>query len=645
MQKFYRNVLLHLPYIFCFQQVLDSFNYGAPVSLPYSMVTRWTENFKNEIGKGAFGSVFSGIVTSLDGVEVGQRQDRRVAVKRVHAEGMIASQAIDDQHLIQSVKREINVLSSFHHLNIIRLVGYCLPHCAISTSRASELCLVYELAPLGGLNARLRDDLHASQLLWQQRLKIAVGVVKGLCYLHNSIPGCPAFHRDVKSGNVALMADHTPKIIDCGLSKYVPDSAEQGMTIQSYSGAKFGTLGYICPKYSRSAAMVYDAKCEIFSFGIVLLELVSGKLQGYKEAGVEHFHEDEQVVADHRITWPKGLALDIIKVAEECTALYNKRFVSMTEVMHRLVAINKSYHIPTPLESNLLRENSDLIAKVESMQLQQDVQAMRKVEATRKCECCFDDNIPESNGVTCSNPDHPHFFCGAEKNDCFGDMVTSQSGDLKCFERNSMGVVCACCTALAPAVISAFDASDIGRYCSAGAHAAFIKAKIDAVRHEGNEAMEKQRVLHMAEVQQLREAQIADENNRKIALIERHRQHIINNIITLLCPHCGVAVFDFDGCFAVEHRADDPRFRQGCGKFFCGWCFAKSDSNQSCHLHVKACRYNLHPGTYYGKFQEFNQVNGVRRRNGVAKYLQDNVADAKVREEIMEAIQRELSDN
>ena len=122
---------------------------GAPVNLPFSLVSTWTDGFKpaNEIGKGACGSVFKGLV-------VVEGQGLRVAVKRVNAEGIVASLSLEGTErggtaFIQAIKREITVLSAFHHPNIIRLVGYCLPptqELRASEQKMTELCLMYELA-------------------------------------------------------------------------------------------------------------------------------------------------------------------------------------------------------------------------------------------------------------------------------------------------------------------------------------------------------------------------------------------------------------------------------------------------------------------------------------------------------------------
>ena len=142
--------------------------------------------------------------------------------------------------LLEAIQREINVLRSFRHANIICLIGYCLPpvqELRASGQRMKELCLVHELAPLGGLNGLLKDDDKASMMLWQYRLKTNIGVAKGLCCMHNNIPGRPAYHRDMKAANIAVMADYTAKIIDCGLSKYVPETSLEGLSMRS-SGSK-----------------------------------------------------------------------------------------------------------------------------------------------------------------------------------------------------------------------------------------------------------------------------------------------------------------------------------------------------------------------------------------------------------------------
>ena len=221
---------------------------GRPVTLPFPLISKWTDNFNPErvIGEGAFGSVFSGLILFPDEVKGPSGQGRKVAVKKVNGDGIMASLLVANQGketsngFLEAIQREINVLSSFRHANIIRLVAYCLPpvqELRASGQRMKELCLVYELAPLGGLNGLLKDDHKASMMLWQYRLKIAIGVAKGLCCMHYNTPGRPAYHRDMKAANIAIMDDYTAKIIDCGLSKYVPETSLEGLSMRSSATA------------------------------------------------------------------------------------------------------------------------------------------------------------------------------------------------------------------------------------------------------------------------------------------------------------------------------------------------------------------------------------------------------------------------
>lgn len=462
---------------------------GTPVNLPFSILSEWTNHFDTEIGKGAFGSVFKGTVV-LDG-----QQEIQVAVKKVNAEGICASLLVDGvegerggRAFIQAIQREINVLSAFHHPNIIRLIGYCLPPIEVvraSEQRMKELCLVYELAPLGGLNAVLKNDEIASQLTWKHRLDVAIGISRGLSCLHNVVPGCPAFHRDVKAANVALMADFTPKIIDCGLSKYVPDGGTVGMSNLSSMGTRFGTPGYICSNYTRKP-VPYDAKCEVFSFSVVLLELFTGLLQNYvDESGQpilleETLEDDGTLAADVRAgEWPEECQEEYLQLARECTARYSKRIDKMMDVMQRLVAIRNKHMIPTSFEASLLAKNQALIAQVEALQLHNEIKG--RIEREFKCECCFDDKVGVSKGVLCSNTDNPHFICGSANTDCFSAMVTAQANDNVAFKKNGSYIICAYCTALDDDIVTPFGSAQVTKHANGPALTAYKRAVSDAV--------------------------------------------------------------------------------------------------------------------------------------------------------------------
>ena len=189
-----------------------------------------------------------------------------------------------------------------------------------------------------------------------------------------------------------------------------------------------------------------------------------------------------------------------------------------------------------------------------------------------------------------------------------------------------------------------FDLSLIAKQSNTEALGQFIRAGKSVVQTKAEVALEKRQLEHTDELQKLREAHIEDKGARMKAATERHRQKIIEDILTLRCPHCNLVIIDFDGCFAVQHSGGEQgRYKQGCGLYFCGWCLEKCRTNDDCHIHVKACKYNLHPGSYYGTIDEFSRVHNQRRRALVLTYLQ-NVVDVQEREEIKRVLRRDLND-
>jgi serine/threonine protein kinase len=162
---------------------------------------------------------------------------------------------------IASFRREINVLSRFRHPNIVRLIGFSEPY----PPRREPPCLVYELLALGSISSQLRDDGQAVLLPWQTRVDILLQISTAINYLHCQNPGYPAYHRDIKADNIALTADYTAKLIDCGyavqtyllvpidiliivfyigsLSKYIAEDG-QGRSILSATGGRYSGYRY-----------------------------------------------------------------------------------------------------------------------------------------------------------------------------------------------------------------------------------------------------------------------------------------------------------------------------------------------------------------------------------------------------------------
>lgn len=164
-------------------------------------------------------------------------------------------------------------MHAFRHPNIVVLYAY-----HTTPALDGEQFLLYEFAEKGALSAFFANDFGRDRLAsFQLRVQIALGVMTAIQFLHegnDKIKQC--LHRDIKSDNIVLMADMTAKLIDCGLAKLVP---RVGKASATYGGK--GTDEYMCPLYQRNLLEQYEAKCDIFSFGVVLAELWTGHLQNH----------------------------------------------------------------------------------------------------------------------------------------------------------------------------------------------------------------------------------------------------------------------------------------------------------------------------------------------------------------------------
>ncbi|KAG2709078.1 hypothetical protein I3760_05G222500 [Carya illinoinensis] len=212
---------------------------GLPKRFDYDELEVATDNFKTQIGLGGFGAVYKG--TLLDKTVV--------AIKKITNLG------------VQGRKEfctEIAVIGNIHHVNLVRLKGFC--------AQGRKRLLVYEYMNHGSLDRTLFGS--GPVLEWQERFDIALGTARGLAYLHN---GCEhkIIHCDVKPENI-LLDDHLqPKISDFGLSKLL--SPEQSGLFTTMRG----TRGYLAPEWLTNSAI--SEKTDVYSFGMVLLELVSGR--------------------------------------------------------------------------------------------------------------------------------------------------------------------------------------------------------------------------------------------------------------------------------------------------------------------------------------------------------------------------------
>ncbi|KAL7565907.1 hypothetical protein ACA910_021492 [Epithemia clementina (nom. ined.)] len=219
-----------------------------------------------KLGKGFFGVVYKGKDKEL----------RKVfAVKMIPPETLRCGHSMDVQRASETFHCELDTLNNFRHPNIACLFAYHFP-----TNARGRHMLVYELAENGSLDRFWTSDLGRERLSSvQRRVQIALEIMTAIRFLHvggKEISKC--FHRDIKSANVCLTRDLTAKLIDCGLAKFVTEEQAQ---IKMSSNPK-GTTGYTCPKYQQGALLNFEEACDIFSFGVVLAELWTGKLQNHR---------------------------------------------------------------------------------------------------------------------------------------------------------------------------------------------------------------------------------------------------------------------------------------------------------------------------------------------------------------------------
>ncbi|KAJ1281885.1 hypothetical protein BS78_03G008000 [Paspalum vaginatum] len=208
----------------------------------YDQLVAATNGFSdaNLLGQGGFGFVHKGVLPNGTEVAVKQLRDGSGQGER-------------------EFQAEVEIISRVHHKHLVSLVGYCI-------SGAHRL-LVYEFVP----NNTLEFHLHGRgqpTLDWPTRLKIALGSAKGLAYLHEDCHP-KIIHRDIKASNILLDLRFEAKVADFGLAKFTSD------TNTHVSTRVMGTFGYLAPEYAASGKLT--EKSDVFSFGVMLLELITGR--------------------------------------------------------------------------------------------------------------------------------------------------------------------------------------------------------------------------------------------------------------------------------------------------------------------------------------------------------------------------------
>ncbi|KAM0901107.1 hypothetical protein ACQ4PT_020204 [Festuca glaucescens] len=219
----------------------------------YTDLQRATKHFSEKLGGGSFGSVFKGSLSD----------STTIAVKRL-------------DHAYQGEKQfraEVSSIGIIHHINLVRLIGFCCD--------GNRRLLVYEHMPNRSLDLHLFES--RTTIPWNSRYQIALGVARGLAYLHESCQDC-IIHCDIKPENILLDASFAPKIADFGMAKLLGRDFSRVLTTAR------GTAGYLAPEWICGVAIT--PKADVYSYGMVLLEIISGRRNSRPTCACDGYHDD-----------------------------------------------------------------------------------------------------------------------------------------------------------------------------------------------------------------------------------------------------------------------------------------------------------------------------------------------------------------
>ncbi|GAB2269362.1 LysM domain receptor-like kinase 3 [Dionaea muscipula] len=240
----------------------DVFEMEKPVVFTYEEILSATEGFSETglLGHGTYGSVYYGLL-----------RDQEVAIKR-----MAAAKS-------KEFTFEMKVLCTVHHANLVELIGYA--------TSSDELFLVYEYAQKGSLRSHLHDPQNRGQtsLSWITRVQIALDAARGLEYIHEHTKN-HYVHRDIKTSNILLDSAFRAKISDFGLSKLVGKASDAAVSATRV----VGTYGYLAPEYLSEG--LATTKSDVYAFGVVLFELISGREAVIRTEGLTKNSERRSLV-------------------------------------------------------------------------------------------------------------------------------------------------------------------------------------------------------------------------------------------------------------------------------------------------------------------------------------------------------------
>ncbi|XP_075667315.1 G-type lectin S-receptor-like serine/threonine-protein kinase RKS1 isoform X2 [Castanea sativa] len=256
-------------------ELKDSGTHPDLLIFDLSCIVAATENFSptNKLGQGGFGSVYKGLLSN----------GQQIAVKRLSK---------SSKQGIEEFKNEVMSIAKLQHRNLVKLLGCCI--------QEGEKMLIYEYMPNKSLDSFIFDHTRSSFLNWSKRFEIIIGIARGILYLHQD-SRLKIIHRDLKTSNVLLDAEMNPKISDFGMARIFKEGQTQDKTTRVV-----GTYGYMSPEYAVFGK--FSTKSDVFSLGVILLEIVSGK----KNSDSYQEHPSLTLIGHVWELWREDRALDIV---------------------------------------------------------------------------------------------------------------------------------------------------------------------------------------------------------------------------------------------------------------------------------------------------------------------------------------------
>ncbi|XP_057986371.1 cysteine-rich receptor-like protein kinase 44 isoform X2 [Hevea brasiliensis] len=259
-------------------ETVDKIESVESLQFDFGTISVATKNFceENKLGQGGFGAVYKGTLSN--------GQD--IAVKRLSK---------DSGQGDLEFKNEVLLVAKLQHRNLVRLLGFCLER--------NERLLIYEFVPNTSLDHFIFDPIKGAHLDWEKRYKIIGGIARGLLYLHED-SRLRIIHRDMKASNILLDVDMNPKISDFGMARLFIMDETQGNTSRIV-----GTYGYMAPEYAMHGQ--FSIKSDVFSYGVLLLEIVSGQ----KNNSFRNGENVEDLLSYAWKNWREGTCMNIINPA------------------------------------------------------------------------------------------------------------------------------------------------------------------------------------------------------------------------------------------------------------------------------------------------------------------------------------------